>query len=138
MAKETPKELYFKLGDGARSFYDPYSKLKLAGKGVQKIATEKAQASAMLANALKKGHIAYATEEEFTAGQAISIETEEETTTTTTTGNEGGNDGSGGNDDDDDDDDDDSDDDDDDDDDDKEEEKTTPNTASNSRGRGRR
>lgn len=135
MAKETPKELYFKLGDGARSFYDPYSKLKLAGKGVQKIATEKAQASAMLANALKKGHIAYATEEEFTAGQAISIETEEETTTT---GNEGGNDGSGGNDDDDDDDDDDSDDDDDDDDDDKEEEKTTPNTASNSRGRGRR
>lgn len=144
MTTEEKKEskLYFKLGENARSFYDPRTKLKLSGKSIAGVIASAAKASAVVLNALKKGHIMYATEAEFLAGapEPASEEVEDTKDLTDNTSND--------NEDNDDDDDDDEnnddeedengedDDDDEEDDDDKEEEKNT--SAPAPKGRGRR
>jgi hypothetical protein len=57
---------YIKLGDKAESFYDPYSEFGLVGKQV-KLLEDNAAKSNTVTNALKGGHLTFATEAEFVA-----------------------------------------------------------------------
>lgn len=58
------KELYYKLGKTATSFFDPVVKLKIAGKGVGKLTLPPTR---RINNALKHNHIVEATKEEYIA-----------------------------------------------------------------------
>jgi hypothetical protein len=61
---------YVKLGDKAESFSDPFSGLNLAGKEVKEL-TGDALNSNSIKNALKGGHLSYASEFEFTKAGGV-------------------------------------------------------------------
>ncbi len=69
---------YVKLGDNAESFFDPYSRLSLAGKQVL-LLEGKSLTSNRVKLALKGGHLSHATQEEFVkaGGKVIEKKTQE-------------------------------------------------------------
>ncbi len=71
---------YVKLGEKASSFFDPFSRLTLAGKQEVVLLDAKALKSNRVKSALKGGHLSYASESEFAEfGGIVPEDTKEKT-----------------------------------------------------------